>query len=289
MTRWEARDWSGMAESDRPARRYRGITAAQRTAERRERLLEAGLEVFGTDGYATSSVRAVAQQAQLNPRYFYESFTDREDLLYEVYLRIVTDIANEAIKGVAEAETIEDQARAGLRAGWMLLTSDPRKARIVALEVVGVSDRLEQLRRDTRHALADMTVRNAMSIASEGVTLRLDPVLTARALIGGVVELLSDWIHGDVTASPDEVVEHLTVIFEAAAYAAVDPWAAPNRPDPRRPSRSPRPDPSTTDAIQLAAWPSKSPMVWSTKSPPRPATRPDTRCRPTKWAVPSGR
>ncbi len=211
-----------MSDADPPARRYRGITAQERTAERRERLMDAGLQVFGTEGYASSSVRAVCQQAALNPRYFYESFTSREDLLYEVYLRIVTGIATEAINGVAEATTIEDQARAGLHAGWVLLTSDPRKARIVALEVVGVSDRLEQARRDTRHALADMTVRNAMSIATDGVKLRLDPVLIARALIGGVVELLSDWIHGDLTATPDEVVEHLTAIFEAAAYAAIE-------------------------------------------------------------------
>jgi AcrR family transcriptional regulator len=185
--------------------------------------MEAGLEIFGTQGYARSSVRAVCAAASLNPRYFYESFTSREDLLFHIYLRIVGDIANDATKAVAEADTIEGQARAGLRAGWVLLTSDPRKARIVAMEVVGVSDRLEQLRRDTRHALADMTVTNALSIASEGVRLRLDPVLTARALIGGVVELLSDWIHGDVDAPPDVVVDHLTRIFEAAAYAAVDP------------------------------------------------------------------
>jgi AcrR family transcriptional regulator len=211
-----------MTEPDRPPRRYRGITAEERTAERRERLMGAGLEIFGTQGYATSSVRAVSEEAGLNPRYFYESFTSREDLLYEVYLRIVTDIATDAVKGVAEATTVEEQARAGLRAGWILLTSDRRKARVVALEVVGVSDRLEQLRRDTRHALADMTVRNALSIAGDDVTLRLDPVLIARALIGGVVELLSDWIHGDVDATPDEVVEHLTAIFEAAAYAAVE-------------------------------------------------------------------
>jgi len=214
-----------MAGSTAP-RRYRGVTVEERAATRRERLMEAGLEVFGTHGYAGSSVRSVCAEASLNPRYFYESFTSREDLLYHVYLRIVTDIANDAAKAVAEADSIEAQARAGLRAGWLLLTSDPRKARVVAIEVVGVSDRLEQLRRATRHALADMTVRNAMSIAAEGTRLRLDPVLTARALIGGVVELLSDWIHGDVDAPPEVVVEHLTRIFEAAARAAVDTGAA---------------------------------------------------------------
>jgi AcrR family transcriptional regulator len=210
-----------MASTVRPPRRYRGATAEERKAGRRERLMEAGLEVFGTQGYAASSVRAVTTAAALNPRYFYESFSSREDLLYQVYLRIVSDIGNDAVAAVADADTIEAQARAGLRAGWLALTRDRRKARIVAIEVVGVSDRLEQLRRDTRHALADMTVRNALSIASDGVELQLDPVLISRALIGGVVETLSDWIHGDVDKSPDEVVDHFAKLFTAAAYAAV--------------------------------------------------------------------
>jgi hypothetical protein len=46
-------------------------------------------------------------------------------------------------------------------------------------------------------------------------------VLTARALMGGVVEVLLAWINGDVDASVDEVVEHFTVLFTAAAFAAV--------------------------------------------------------------------
>jgi hypothetical protein len=46
-------------------------------------------------------------------------------------------------------------------------------------------------------------------------------VLTARFLMGGVVEILLEWISGDLDASADEVVEHFTVLFTAAAYAAV--------------------------------------------------------------------
>ena len=183
--------------------------------------MDVGLELFGTQGYAATSVRAIAAAASLNPRYFYESFKSREDLLYEVYLAIVTDIGNDATKATAEAKTIEEQARAGLKSSWDLLTGDPRKARIVALEVVGVSPRLEKLRRDIRHGLAELTARNAMSLAGADVELRCDPILIARALVGGSVELLGDWIHGDVSASPDEIVENLTLIFEAAAFANV--------------------------------------------------------------------
>jgi hypothetical protein len=59
-----------------------------------------------------------------------------------------------------------------------------------------------------------------MSLVGPGTRLRLDPVLTARSLMGGVVEVLLDWINGDLDASADEVVEHFTVLFTAAALAA---------------------------------------------------------------------
>jgi AcrR family transcriptional regulator len=224
-------------------RSYRGVAPSERRAQRRERFLEAGLELFGTRGYASTSIREVSAVAALNSRYFYESFTSREDLLYCVYVRIVRDIAMRAAAEVAEAGTIEDKARAGLRVGWTTLTEDPRKARIVALEVVGVSDRLERLRRDTRHTLANLTVQGALSVAPKDLELRLDPVLTARALMGGVVEVLADWINGDVNASVDEVVEHFTQLFAAAASAA----AAPAQEKRKRPARSnSRPAPGRT-------------------------------------------
>ena len=185
--------------------------------------MEAGLELFGTQGYANTSIRAVCVAASMNSRYFYESFSSREDLLYSVYERIVTEIVSATTEASSKADTIEGQARAGVRAGWTILTDDRRKARVIALEVVGVSDRLERLRRETRHALADLTARNAQSIAGGGMRFRLDPVLTTRSLIGGVVEVLVDWINGDLDATADEIVEHFTRLFTAVTYAAVEP------------------------------------------------------------------
>lgn len=167
----------------------------------------------------------------MNVRHFYESFSSREDLLYQVYERIVHEIVLAAAEATGKADTMEGKARAGLRAGWTIVTDDRRKAQIVTLEVVGVSDRLDRLRREIRHTLADLTARNALSIARSGTRYRLDPVLTARTLIGGVVEVLIDWLNGDVDASVDEIVEHFTRLFTAAAAAAVEPetGARPSR------------------------------------------------------------
>jgi AcrR family transcriptional regulator len=205
----------------REPRRYRGLSVAERHAQRRERLLDAGLELFGTQGYAGSSIRAVSAAASLNSRYFYESFSSREDLLYHVYQRAVTDVAAAVIDATALADTVEAQARAGLQASWLVLIEDRRKARVILLEVVGVSERLERARRENRHAFADILVRNAMSLAGEDLKLRMDPVLTARSLMGAAIEVLVDWIHGDVHASREEIVEHLTHMYTAVARASV--------------------------------------------------------------------
>jgi AcrR family transcriptional regulator len=211
-----------MCAVENSARRYLGITAAERQAQRRERLLEAGVEVFGTQGYASSSVRSISTCASLNSRYFYESFATKEDLLIAVYEHVVTENWLVVREATAKESTIEAQARAGLKAGWINLTQDRRKARIVALEVVGVSSRLEHMRREHRHAFADLLVQNALSVAGEGVRLVLDPVLVARALMGGVIEILVDWINGDIDVTADDIAEHFTRLFTAAGYASID-------------------------------------------------------------------
>ena len=208
-----------MASAGQAARLYRGIDPSERRAQRRERLLDAGLDVFGTHGYASSSIRTVSAAASLNSRYFYESFSDREDLLYFVYKRIVSEVAAAVVEVTTREETIEQQAYEGLRAAWTILTEDPRKARVLALEVVGVSDRLERFRRENRHAFADILLANAQPIT--GDLLRLDPVLTARSLMGAVLDLLVDWINGDLDATVDEIVDHFTVLFTAVVDAAI--------------------------------------------------------------------
>jgi AcrR family transcriptional regulator len=207
-------------------RRYRGVTAEERQSKRREQVLEAGLEVFGTEGYAASSVRSISAAAALNSRYFYESFSSKEELLIAVYDRIMIEVGLAVRDATAQESTLEGQARAGLRAGWIVLTGDRRKARVVALEVVGVSEPLERMRRERRHAFADLIVQNALALAHGRVAtegeLRLDPVVASRALMGGIIEVLVDWINGDIEISADEYAEQFARMFTAVGYAAIN-------------------------------------------------------------------
>lgn len=62
-----------------------GRTAAQRRAERRERLVGAAQEIWIEQGWAAVTMRGVCARTSLNDRYFYEDFADREDLLAAVW------------------------------------------------------------------------------------------------------------------------------------------------------------------------------------------------------------
>jgi hypothetical protein len=131
-------------------------------------------------------------------------------------------VATAIIEATADVETVEEQSREGLRASWAVLTDDLRKARVIVLEVVGVSARLERVRRENRHAMADILMRNALSLVDQDVRLTMDPVLTARAMIGASMEILVDWINGDVDATREEIVEHLTKMYTAVAEVSVE-------------------------------------------------------------------
>ena len=73
------------------ARRWTGIPAEERRAERRRLLIDTAFDLLGTEGTAGTTVRAVCQAAQLNPRYFYESFEDLDALIVAVYDRLVAE------------------------------------------------------------------------------------------------------------------------------------------------------------------------------------------------------
>lgn len=104
-----------MTGTQTAGRRYGGRDAAQRQQERRTRLIQAGLDLFGTAGFAAASVKQVCSHAGLTERYFYESFRDREDLLAGVYNELITTIiAETAQAAAAAAPDVDAQLRVGL-------------------------------------------------------------------------------------------------------------------------------------------------------------------------------
>jgi AcrR family transcriptional regulator len=203
-----------MAESA-PERPYRGVDAAKRVAERRGRLLDAGLDVLGTeqDGSSALTVRAVCRGAGLTPRYFYESFSDKDQFVGAVFDWVVAGLAATTQAAVA-AVPPHEQANAAMTNIVRTIAGDARVGRL--LFNTQLADAVIVRKR------AESTALFAMLTGQQaGDTLRIPANDRMKAgahfVVGGVGQTLSAWLAADVRLDPDQLVDQLTTLIDELA------------------------------------------------------------------------
>ena len=171
-------------------------TADERRAERRERIIRAAITVYGRHGYHRSSIKAVCVEAGLTERYFYESFTNNEDLLRQCFLVVDDDLfrqtraAAQAAPDRAGAPDGIARARAALLVYLELIRRNPDKARVFLIEMASVSPAAEAL------VLERLDRFGALLMEVLGVDPRFarrPPPLLLRGVVGGGLYLVRAW------------------------------------------------------------------------------------------------
>ncbi|HET6500919.1 MAG TPA: TetR family transcriptional regulator [Amycolatopsis sp.] len=198
---------------------WAGTTLDDRRAVRRERLLDAGLDLLGTSGTAAVSVRAVCRRARLTERYFYENFADREGLVLAVYDRVAAQ-AHHALaeaagpRPAAEAipeTTAKASAEAAVTAFVELLVDDPRKGRVLLLAPV------------TDPALSERGLALLPAFAaliSEHLPARMEDAeraLAATGLVGALTNLFTAYLGGALDVPRERLIAHCVALLTRAA------------------------------------------------------------------------
>jgi AcrR family transcriptional regulator len=211
-----------MPRTETVARRtYGGRSAADRRAERRERLLEAGLQLFGTEGYAGTSIEKLCTHAGVSTRNFYEEFQAREDLLIALHAR-----ANEhsfaavqaAFEGACDAP-LAVRFELAVRTFIQTMAADARLARVAYVEMIGVSNTVEKHRMAWRKRWWDFMVGEADRAARRGEAEPRDFTLPALAVIASVNELVHHYSLNRGRITLDEIITEV-VRFAVAAVTA---------------------------------------------------------------------
>lgn len=197
---------------------WRGTSQTDRDGARRQRLLEAALELYGTLGFRATSIQALCQESRVSSRSFYELFPARrsdaqqeslsaqESLLEQLYI-ILNEEISEAMATLtipAESDLLDTIVRI-VSAALMPMLGDERKARVLEVEAVGVNESLEARRRETMRMLAAsvdsafMRVQSAFELRSRGSSPQPDDGgLTGLIIVGGITEALVQRVHTPV-------------------------------------------------------------------------------------------
>jgi AcrR family transcriptional regulator len=213
-----------------PRNAYGGVTAQARVAARRDRLLTAGLQLFGTQGYPRTTIDQVCAEAGLTKRYFYESFRSCEDLMGALVRSLWVEAARHGMAAVAVPGGARARVRQGIGAVVDYYTADTRRGRVAFLEAVGVSDRIEGQRREYVGVFTTLLQSYAGELLGE-LALPVQAMrLHAGALVGAGSELVTEYLLGTLTTSPAELADYLTGL----AFAMIG----------SQPGRTSRPDAS---------------------------------------------
>lgn len=192
-------------------RPYAGRSPEERREQRRQKLLDAGLQVFGTVGFDEATITLLCSTAKVGTKAFYEEFPSPEALL----LAVATDIVAEAAVVLEQAlldapRDLEARVRTGLTAYIEHLTEDPRRVRIAYNEI-----RVAPLEKERQFAsLAFAALVSAQVDEFSGGPPR-DNLLLALALTGGAGELLNYWTNATDKPSVEQLVDELTRMFVA--------------------------------------------------------------------------
>jgi len=204
-------------------RLYRGQSAVERQEERRQRLIEAGLDLFARRGYLNTSIEEICATAAISTRNFYELVDGREGLLvllHDIAMRRAQDAVLDAL-ATAPQDDVVQRVRTALGAFVGAMTADPRWARIAYVEVVGISATVERRRHTWMNRFATLIAAEADAIAARGLAPRRDHELTAVALVGALDRLIVHWQATARRRPPARLlVEELTRLFVAALSAA---------------------------------------------------------------------
>jgi AcrR family transcriptional regulator len=201
-------------ETPAEGRLYGGMSAAERRAGRRARLLTAGFDLFGTIGFQKTTIPMICSASGVTARHFYEEFPSREALLRSLYDQIheaTYVIVRDALRALDKPHY--ERVLASNTAYYHFLTEDPRRARIYALESLGVSPELEQYRRETRERSVRQLTRATEWLEPTGVLRNVDSRLVAVGLSSAAVAILAEWVLASKKPSVEKMAETLTMFW----------------------------------------------------------------------------
>lgn len=207
-------------------RRYRGVSNEIRKAERRLKLIEAGIRVFGSTGYHAATVKGLCQEAGLTERYFYENFSNAEALFTACYLHITDNLRDrlQAVLLSVDAENLELATRTGLHVFFSQFKESPQAARILLVEVLTVNRHLEELSLKTLYSFVDMLETLAKPLIEQRQDAQdegLDSTLLASGLVGSVLYMAARWSMDGCRKPVEAVVENAMLIFRGVGMLLV--------------------------------------------------------------------
>src|SRR6478735_2164590 len=186
--------------------RWSGVPLQDRQVLRRDELIGAGVELLGGETGPALTVRAVCRAAGLTERYFYESFSDRDEFVRAVY----DDVCTTAMTALASAGT----PREAVERFVALMVDDPTRVRVLLL----APEREPVLTKSGADWMP--TFIGLLQSRLRHVTDPARQEMIATGLVGALTALFTAYLGGRLRASREQFIDYCSdlVLRRVAAH-----------------------------------------------------------------------
>ena len=196
-------------------RQFKGLSLSERKQARREKLIEAGIEAYGTHGFFSVTVKDICLEAKLTERYFYESFKKSEELFQTVFLKMIEKMQTCLTQAVLmAAPEPNNMVTAGLSALLSAIKDDPRMARIIYIDAMLVQDLHNQATIQETLTQFDRIIQGFVMITMPNAPHSAEEVsLMATGLNGYVTHIIIRWVSEGFKQPLEDVLAACCAVF----------------------------------------------------------------------------
>jgi AcrR family transcriptional regulator len=196
-------------------RQFKGLSLTERKQARREKLIQAGIEAYGRQGFFAVTVKDICNEAKLTERYFYESFKKSDELFQTIFLTLIDQLQQNVMQAIMQASPVpEKMIASGLTALLTTLKNNPGMARIIYIDAMLVQELHnkatihETMSRFERmiHAFVMLTMPHIKRSERE-------ISLIATGLNGYITQIAIRWVMSGFKQSMDEVLSSCSIVF----------------------------------------------------------------------------
>lgn len=211
---------NGLKNNDNEAqkeRQFKGLSLTERKQLRREKLIEAGIQAYGTHGFFSVTVKDICNEAKLTERYFYESFKKSEQLFQTIFLKQIDELQHNVMHAIMQASGhSEKMIDAGLTALLTTLKDNPKMARIIYIDAMLVQELHNQATiQETMQRFDRMIHAFVMLMMPQLNRSEQEISLIATGLNGYVTQIAIRWVMSGFKEPIPEVLSACRVVFVA--------------------------------------------------------------------------
>lgn len=209
-------------------RKYAGRSPEERSCERIARLMDTAIALFGSHGYAATTIGMLCAESNVSTRHFYREIGSRSELLK----KIVTTMNQDGEHAAREALTADGRQPvlasidAAIRAYLGVTCRTRMSARVCYVEVVGVSTDIELWRMNQRDVIVEMFDSLATTAAARGELPNRNYRLVILAIIGAANIFAQEWAlsrSSDVGTTDDTFTPYIDTLVELVTAALTTP------------------------------------------------------------------